>query len=85
MAGIGSLKGPAHELQREFLENLVGRILATERSQQVAADRPAVAFQQRLLGLPGLFRAAVVRLPDNRPQCLDPAEPQIILIHRFSS
>ena len=76
MAGVGPLEGSADELEREFLENLVGRVFAAKRAKQVAADSITVPIQQSLLGLPGLLHTALVRLPDNRPKRLDPAEPQ---------
>ena len=74
MARVGPLKCPAHQLQREFLEDLVGGVFVAQGPQQIAADRPAVTLQQ---GFPGCLTRLAMRPPHEGPQANDAAQPAV--------
>ena len=76
--GIDLAEIAADELQGEFLEHVVGRVLVAQCGQGVAPHRAAVAVEQRLLGgVDG--RVIAVRLADHRPDGLDAAEVEVVV------
>ena len=71
---------PSEESEREFLGQLLGRVLIAKHAQEIAMDGAGIAFHQGDLGGGDLLGGAAVDLEDQGPLRRELGEPRILLL-----
>jgi hypothetical protein len=85
--GVGAPQLAVHQPEGKLLEDFIHGVRIVQHFAQVAPGRAAVALQQLLAGTVRYLGRGLMRLPNQRPQSRDQAEPLagVFLIHRLLS